>query len=167
MLKSYWHMTTTRDSCRVRAEGPQGFRTAPFRASHDSDAVATLYAEAFSDKPWPSDWADFAGFDPGGVFLAYDDTKPVGFIISYLRPDSPDEGYLSVVGILPLYRRRGIAAALIQRAICRFWELGYHRVAIDVAAENLPALRLYERSGFTKVSEFTADEHCRAPLAEP
>ena len=163
MLKIYWHMIMTRDSFRVSAKVPQGFGIAPFRGSHDRDAVAMLYAAAFSERPWPSDWDDFAGFDPGGVFLAYEDAEPVGFIASYVRPDSPDEGYISVVGVLPGQRCRGIAAALIHRAISRFWELGYQRVAIDVAVDNLPALRLYEQSGFSKISEFTADEHCRAP----
>lgn len=45
-------------------------------------------------------------------------------------------------------QRRGLAAALILRSAAALIEKGYARLALVVAADNLPARRLYEKLGF-------------------
>jgi len=131
---------------------------APLTGQNDIAAVARLYGAAFNEEPWPADWPDFAGFDAGGVFLARDRGELVGFVVSFVRPQRPDQGYISVVATAPSYRRRGIATALIHSAVERLWRRGCQEVMIDVAAQNLPARGAYEQCGFRVAQELVCEE---------
>jgi ribosomal protein S18 acetylase RimI-like enzyme len=154
-------MTLHREAWRGDLQAPPGVRVRCLSGKDDLRAVAHLYGTAFGDSPWSPTWTEFPGFDPEGVFLAQADDELVAFVVSYVRPNAPDQGYISVVATLPSHRRRGIAAALVHCALDRFWRLGYTAVSLDVRADNVPAQRLYESAGFRHVGEFVADEHCR------
>ncbi len=160
-LKTYLHMTLKKESHRSAADAPSGIGIASLRTEADFRTVALLYGSAFEEAPWSDGWHNFAGFDAKGVFFAYEGGTAIGFVVSYVRPDNPLQGYISVVGTAPSYRRRGIATALIHQALSRFWEQGYQVVVIDVAADNQAACRVYRSVGFSVAKTFTADEHCR------
>ena len=53
-------------------------------------------------------------------------------------------------------RRRGLARALVQRALERARERGCLRVELDTNEDNHPALRLYESLGFSARSKGTS-----------
>lgn len=55
---------------------------------------------------------------------------------------------ISTVGVLPGYRRRGIARKLIEGGIDLIHQNGGNKVWLDVIDGNLPAYQLYERLGF-------------------
>ena len=57
------------------------------------------------------------------------------------------EGYVTNVGVLPGFRRRGIAKALIERAL----ENEMDFLTLEVRESNLPAIQLYEKLGFERV----------------
>jgi len=157
----HWEMTLEQHSYGAAPEMPKGIRVGSLAGDDDYRAVPAVYLAAFQDgNVWPPTWHEFEGFDPAGVFLAHDGEELVGFVISYVRPDSPDQGYISVVATVPSHRRKGIATALIHHAVRRFWDLGLRRVRVDVRADNVPAVRAYQSVGFRKSREFLADEHC-------
>ena len=150
-----------RDWCSATHEAPEGIRVGSPISDDDCRAVPAVYMAAFQDgNVWPPTWHEFEGFDRDGVFLAHDGEQLVGFAISYVKPGTPDQGYISVVATVPPYRRRGVATALIHRAVGRFWGLGLRRVTLDVRADNLPAVQAYRSVGFRVIREFLADEHC-------
>ena len=62
-----------------------------------------------------------------------------------------DEGYISNVAVAPAARRKGIADDLIETLteIARERELSF--VTLEVRQSNDPAIRLYEKHGFTEV----------------
>ena len=126
---------------------PAGLRIVPYEAARHYDSIPALYAAAFGDPPWPADWDHFDEFDPRGVFLGYDPAAPgpVGFAISFQRQDF---GYISVVAVLPAYRRRGLATALIGTAVQYLGSLALKTVHIDVLETNRPAVLAYEKLGF-------------------
>ena len=163
MLKTYWKMALTRADCAGAFGPPPGIAIRPVQLPKDCQAVASLYGKAFADDPWDLEWHDFPGFDPEAAFLAWRGDELAGFVISYVQPDHPDRGYISVVATDPGCRRQGIARALMTAALDRFWQMGLDRVAINVAGDNPAAIAAYERMGFRKVGEFIADEHCRMP----
>lgn len=163
MLKTYWDMDLARADCARDSVPPPGIAVRPVRLPEDCQAVATLYGKAFVEDPWDLEWYNFAGFDPAGVFLAWNGDELAGFLISYVQPVHPDRGYISVVATDPPHRRRGIASALMTAALDGFWKMGFERAAIDVAEDNPAAIAAYEKMGFRKVGEFIADEHCRIP----
>ena len=83
--------------------------------------------------------------------------QPVG-TIQGLR-SNPQDGAIQNVGIIPEYRGRGIAAALLRAAIAGFEAVGCRRVHLEVTTQNTAAIRLYERCGFQCVATvFKASE---------
>lgn len=63
---------------------------------------------------------------------------------------NPGEYYLANMAVLPEYRRQGLGRMLLADAEARAKELGCTSLALDVEAENLAAVRLYERYGFIR-----------------
>jgi len=57
-------------------------------------------------------------------------------------------GAIQNVAVLPQFRRRGLGEALVNCSLRGFQEAGIEQVSLEVTAENLVAVRLYERLGF-------------------
>ncbi|MBR3150221.1 MAG: ribosomal protein S18-alanine N-acetyltransferase [Eubacterium sp.] len=57
------------------------------------------------------------------------------------------EGYVTNVATLPEYRRKGVAKALIERALQN--EMDF--LTLEVRESNAPAISLYESMGFERV----------------
>lgn len=59
--------------------------------------------------------------------------------------------WLLQVAVHPQDRRRGVARALLARLVRWSREVGATRIELEVAEDNVPAVRLYETSGFVPV----------------
>jgi ribosomal protein S18 acetylase RimI-like enzyme len=81
------------------------------------------------------------------VFIALSGDTAVGFI-SVAR--TGDDIEIRKIGVLPGYRRAGIAQYLLQHAAQAF--AGAERILIDVAADNLAGIAFYRKSGFTEIA---------------
>lgn len=64
---------------------------------------------------------------------------------------TPRYGAIQNVGVTPWHRGRGIGAALVQTALFGFRAIGLQRACLEVTAENVAAVRMYERLGFRRV----------------
>jgi GNAT superfamily N-acetyltransferase len=64
------------------------------------------------------------------------------------RRGSTNVWIVATVGVLPEYRRRGIARKLVERGIEIIRERGGQKAWLDVIDGNLPAYKLYESLGF-------------------
>lgn len=62
-----------------------------------------------------------------------------------------DEFYLSNVGVAASHRGTGLGRRLLDAYLSDGRAAGYSRFRLDVNAENIPAQRLYESSGFREV----------------
>jgi ribosomal protein S18 acetylase RimI-like enzyme len=69
---------------------------------------------------------------------------------------SPQEFYLSKMGVLPGHRGVGHGATIVREYIDIGAALGFRRFRLDVWAGNRPAVRLYEAAGFRKLRESSA-----------
>ena len=65
--------------------------------------------------------------------------------------DRSGYGAIQNLGIAPEYRGQGLGEILLRRALAGFQEAGLRKVLLEVTAENLTAIRLYERLGFARV----------------
>ncbi|MGH2724762.1 MAG: GNAT family N-acetyltransferase [Actinomycetota bacterium] len=75
-----------------------------------------------------------------------------GRILDRLMPAPPGDAlYVSVLSVSAEQRRRGVATALLERAVAGAERLGMG-VCLDVGLENEGAIALYERLGFRQVS---------------
>jgi len=71
--------------------------------------------------------------------------EPVGFIAC---KNEKDCGHIVLLGVDVKYRRKGIASIILNRAFSYFKENGLDKVEVVTQGSNIPALRLYQRSGF-------------------
>jgi ribosomal protein S18 acetylase RimI-like enzyme len=92
----------------------------------------------------------------GRFVLAEAEGAPIGFVAYWIDVDDGPllarkwrrQGYISDLYVEPAWRRRGIAAALMERAERYFARLGLRRVMIHALGANRPALALYRKRGF-------------------
>jgi len=85
------------------------------------------------------------------VFLAWDDTRPVGIATCFLGFSTFEARPLVNVHdlhVVRAYRRRGIGRLLLEAVEARARELGCCRLTLEVQERNRVALGLYERFGF-------------------
>ena len=60
----------------------------------------------------------------------------------------PFDSELEAIGVLPSWRRYGIARQLLNNLIDTSIEAGSERLLLEVRATNLPAIHLYQGNGF-------------------
>jgi mycothiol synthase len=90
-------------------------------------------------------------FDPALWELLRIDGASAGCILLSRLTDSQA---LEVVymGVVPKFRRRGVASWLLRRALERCREVGANRLTLVVDDRNVPAKRVYERFGLRPVT---------------
>ncbi len=76
-----------------------------------------------------------------------EDGRMVGFVAGDPRP-SEGFSWIATIGVIPEYRRRGIARALLHACEAK---LKTPRVKLSVRASNDGAIRLYEQEGYRRV----------------
>lgn len=59
-----------------------------------------------------------------------------------------DLGAIQNVGVVPRHRRKGLGRLLVQKCLSGFQSAGIDRVYLEVTAENISAVTLYESLGF-------------------
>ena len=140
---------------------PEGLTVRPATAA-DGRALWEADHEAFRDH-WGgyddseesfSRFADGPEFDPGLWVVAWDGERIAGAVINAIYPKENEalgvkRGWLDSVFTLRPYRRRGLARALIARALVVLRDRGMTGAILDVDSDNgTGALGLYESAGF-------------------
>ena len=64
--------------------------------------------------------------------------------------DSSGNGSIQNIGIVPSQRGGGLGSILIEHALSGFESAGARHVTLEVTAENIAAIRLYQRLGFRR-----------------
>lgn len=114
----------------------------------DLNPVRQLEQACFPKDAWPL--LDVLGVltMPNIVRLkAVNANHIVGFIAGDIRP-SQHIAWIATLGVLPEYRRRGIASQLLQACEERFQ---VPTIRLSVRASNQSAIHLYEKYGFYQV----------------
>jgi mycothiol synthase len=149
---------------------PSGLELIPWTEDLD-EAVRLAHNEAFADH-WGSqprdeqfwktsltqhrtfrrDWS-FVLLDPTGSSVD-DRSEVAGYLASHAYPQDwqalgYSQGYVSLVGVRPAWRRRGLAPAVLAAALRAYEADGIESAGLNVDAGNSSgALGLYERLGF-------------------
>jgi mycothiol synthase len=136
---------------------PAGITLRAYDPASDAEAVYELDMESFSGhwgfqrepfETWKH-WMHRPPFDPDLWFLAVDGGRLVAFN-QCLPPNEaePEVAWVANLGVLPVWRRRGLGLALLQHALRVFRGREYRRAALGVDGENTTgAVGLYERAG--------------------
>ncbi len=117
------------------------------------EALALLVNRAYADYFLPI-WLDAERFaqmcQEEDVALAHSVVAMVeGDVVgTALLSRREDCGWLSGVGVLPLWRRKGIARQMVRYLQRRAGEIGLTHLLLEVLEQNDAAFALYERLGF-------------------
>jgi mycothiol synthase len=112
----------------------------PEQGSMDATELAERMAE-----PW---------FDPADLLVAVEGDRMHGF--HWTKRHSATLGEVYVVAIEPDAQGRGLGNALVNAGLRHLRSVGLDDVLLYVESDNTPAVRLYEKLGFTHAS---ADTH--------
>jgi ribosomal-protein-alanine N-acetyltransferase len=109
--------------------------------------LADLHDRAF-DRPWSAEEFEALLKGPGAFAVLGEGDAPQGFILCRAVAG---EAEILTVAVDPAARRRGWGAALVEMAAGIAREAGAFEMFLEVAADNLAALKLYEATGFDRV----------------
>ena len=91
--------------------------------------------------------------DQDFCFVAEDDDEIVGFLMGTIiakRHSSWRYGYLIWLGVTPPYQSKGVASRLFFHFRNIMIKNGVRMLLVDTEADNLSALRFFEKMGFEK-----------------
>jgi mycothiol synthase len=159
--RQLWKMVLVRHPHESAEPLPDGVRIRCFEPGRDEDAWLAANRAAFAHHPeqgalrrsdlearMAEDW-----FDPNGFFLAVDaDDSILGFHWTKVHPAHGEHralGEVYVVGVVPEAQGRGLGRALTLYGIDYLHGLGLGTIMLYTDADNLPAVAMYRRLGFT------------------
>ncbi len=107
--------------------------------------TAEEYKFWLTHKPW--------GMNTVGVFIAYLDEKPVGFVEAGIDNNFNESkgikcGWILSTGVLKPNRTKGVGTAMMQHAMEFLKSQGMTEVELGVDASNPKAIGLYKKMGF-------------------
>lgn len=117
----------------------------------DADIIAKMHAQGFYHG-WPRE--DFAAYIAGEgtpLYVACDKGRRIaGFaMIRHLG----EEAELITIAVDKKWRKKGIGLALMRAIFSDLLMSPAKKLFLEVAADNQPALSLYTKLGFLKISE--------------
>lgn len=116
---------------------------------YDLDEAMTVMNEAFEaefGEAWTkAQCAGIMGLPGVWLTLARLNDSPAGFSLARIVADEVE---LLLLGVRPIWRRRGVAAALLRAIDADAASRGGAKIHLEVRADN-PAHALYEAAGFS------------------
>ena len=159
--RSSYRMLIDLDGPVPEPELPDGFTVRAVQPGEERlahEAHMASFVDHFDFQPESYErWAHFlvesSGYDPTLWFVAEAGDDVAGIAVCRLQDSGdPRHGWVSILGVLPAYRRRGLGEALLRHAFAVFAARGCTRVSLGVDAESTTgAVRLYERAGMRQV----------------
>jgi mycothiol synthase len=159
--RELWKMVLVRRPHESTPPLPEGVQIRPFEPGRDEDAWLAANRAAFAHHPeqgqlrrsdlearMAEEW-----FDPQGFFLAVDgEDRILGFHWTKVHPAHGEHralGEVYAVGVVPEAQGRGLGRVLTLQGIDYLHGLGLATVMLYTDADNIPAVAMYRRLGFT------------------
>ena len=114
------------------------------------DDVYIIETECFS-HPWSRQSLEEELNNETSLFLV---AKEGNEVIGYIGMSIViDEGYIFNVAVREMYRKKGVATALINELVTYGKKNNFSFITLEVRESNLPAISLYSKFGFIKAGE--------------
>jgi ribosomal-protein-alanine N-acetyltransferase len=118
----------------------------------DIEPVMGLERELFGDEAWSDTmfWSELAEPTSRHYLVA---EGPGGEVVAYagLCAYPPYESYVQTIAVAPAHQGHGVGTMLLTRLIDESVRRGCTRLDLEVRADNLAAIALYERHGFSRI----------------
>jgi len=128
------------------------------------DEIATLHGRLF-DPPWDTDSiARLIEHPAAAAFIAQvrEPKALAGFVIGQI---AADEAEILSIGVAPEWQRRGIARRMVEGLVRAARRAEVKRLFLEVAADNMAAVKLYRGLGFAAVNR--RKDYYRRPGSQP
>jgi ribosomal protein S18 acetylase RimI-like enzyme len=86
------------------------------------------------------------------IFEAWDKDILIGFIAIYLNDSEKHHGYITMVSVLPEYRKQGIAKMLLKTCIAHAKTVISGCITLEINPMSKDAHILYKKFGFETIS---------------
>jgi len=148
----------------------------------DLETLHKIELECFGHEAFPKSWFEYFLKTPRFLNLvALVKGEIAGFIIGSIeRYGNKTHGHIYSLDVSLGYRRRGVAYRLLNKAEEILIESGAEACHLEVRTDNIPALRLYKKRGYTitetlknyyrtgvngfRLSKNLSDQQARHPL---
>ncbi len=113
-----------------------------------AEVAALLHAATGFEERWDHNAFDELLAMPGAggeIAVSAIDDDPLGLVLWRI---AADEAEILTIGVLPDYRRRGVAHFLLETSISAMRQHGVARLFLEVAVNNAAAISLYRCFGF-------------------
>ncbi len=155
-VRSFFTMGRNLSPEEEPGSAPAGVTIRAFETGRDERALHEVNEASFADH-WGFRSIPYAtfeagmygaeGWDPSLAHLAQVDEEVVGHVVAL---SFAGDGEVILLGVVPGWRGRGIAKALLRRAFAELAKRGHHEVRLGVDARNpTGAVALYESVGMT------------------
>ena len=157
-VKEYWQMRWEGGGLpelNLRGE----FSLRPFRLGEDEAALTELQNAAFGEH-WgfcPNTVDEIAArvrvknTEPDGIIFVMDGDTPAGYNWTLQnRNEHGGVGFVSMTGVHPDYRGKGLGTAVVVSGMRYLSERGVDAVELEVDSENTPARELYRKLGYRR-----------------
>jgi [ribosomal protein S18]-alanine N-acetyltransferase len=118
----------------------------------DVEPVQALDAELFGPTAWTpaTFWSELAAGDSRWYTVAETADGALAGYAGLLVAGS--EADVQTLGVHPAVQRRGVGTALLRALTAEAVRRGATSLMLEVRADNEPAIRLYSREGFERIS---------------
>ena len=116
----------------------------------DIEPVHRLESELFTVDPWSIEqfWSELAQ-QSRAYAVAVDGERIIGYAGAFLlAPDSD----VQTIAVSPRDQGRGVGAILLTWLIEQAVAQGCRQMLLEVRSDNVPAIAMYERFGFERIS---------------
>ena len=116
----------------------------------DIEPVHRLESELFTVDPWSIEqfWSELAQ-ESRAYAVAVDGERIIGYAGAFLlAPDSD----VQTIAVSPRDQGRGVGAILLTWLIEQAVAQGCRQMLLEVRSDNVPAIAMYERFGFERIS---------------
>ncbi len=118
---------------------------------HRTEEVRRWWSDPDEEFPWE---------EPDATRWTVEVDGAVAGLIQFYEENEPRYRHASIDLFLdPALHRQGLGTEVIRRTVAHLvGQRGHHRITIDPAADNVAAIRCYEKAGFTTVGVMRAYE---------
>ena len=114
----------------------------------DYDTIASVLNDWWGREVLPGLPRLFLDHFYASSLIVEDDGKMIGFLVGFVSPSAPDEGYIHYVAVDPAYRDRGIARRLYEEFIAWVKPQGCRLLHAITAPVNETSIAFHRRMGF-------------------
>jgi ribosomal-protein-alanine N-acetyltransferase len=119
-------------------------------AAAEAPLLASLHARCFAQAWDAKAFAELLKLENVFAFIVHEGETAAGFIMIRV---AADEAECLSIGVLPEYRKQGLAHELVLAAAQRAFGVGARTLFLEVDVNNAPARALYRKLGFDEAGQ--------------